>query len=145
MATTNSILVAGKTLVGQGSNGNNGRYGLKAKVAAGAAILGCTAALALGGLRSGDNAQAPPAQAAQSASNPYWVFTEDVALNGNPALAYSSAAPMSIEWLYFLEQNLYLPGGAAAPLDWEQEERTQVAPPAPAPPCPMVGTTPDGC
>ena len=59
MATTSSTLVAGKALASQGGNGNNGRYGLKAKLAAGVAILGCAAALAFGGLRAGEGAQSP--------------------------------------------------------------------------------------
>jgi hypothetical protein len=50
MATTSSNLVASKALAGQGNNGRGGRYGLKAKLAAGTAILGCAAALTFGGL-----------------------------------------------------------------------------------------------
>jgi hypothetical protein len=60
------------------------------------------------------------AQVARTPSNPYWTYYEDAVINGNPA---------------------------ALPLDWEQQERTQFAPPAPAggePPCPAVGTSPDG-
>ena len=52
MATTGGNLVAGKAagkVASQGGNGNNGRFGLKAKLAAGIAILGCTAALVLAG------------------------------------------------------------------------------------------------
>ena len=64
MATTSSTLVAGKIagkVASQGGNGNNGRIGLKAKVAAGAAILGCAAVLAFGGPQAMDR-PAPQAQ-----------------------------------------------------------------------------------
>jgi len=64
MATTSSNLVAGKIagkVASQGGNRNNGRIGLKAKVAAGVAILGCAATLAFGGLQAVDRS-APQAQ-----------------------------------------------------------------------------------
>jgi hypothetical protein len=75
MATTSSNLVAGKAagkVASQGGNGNNGRYGLKAKLAAGVAILGCTAALVFGGVRLGNSSQsdtAPNAAVQQAASS----------------------------------------------------------------------------
>jgi hypothetical protein len=50
MVTTSSNLVAGKAIRGRGGDGN-GRSGLKAKLAAGVAILGCAGAIAFGGLR----------------------------------------------------------------------------------------------
>ena len=77
MATTSSNLVAGKALAGQGGNGNNGRYGLKAKLMAGVAILGCAATLAFGGLQRADR-PAPQVQ--------------PVAVPGNVALAQTQAA-----------------------------------------------------
>jgi hypothetical protein len=60
MATTSSNLVAGKAIGGQGSNGSNRRYGLKAKVLASVAILSCAAALTIGGLRVGNSAETRP-------------------------------------------------------------------------------------
>ena len=44
MATTISIRVAGNEVTAQGGNGNKGRFGLRAKLAAGVAILGCVVA-----------------------------------------------------------------------------------------------------
>ena len=61
MATTSSNLRAGKAATGQGGNGKNGRYGLKAKLAAGVAALGCAAALVFGGVQLTHSAQADPA------------------------------------------------------------------------------------
>lgn len=91
MATTSGNLVAGKA-ASQGSNGNNGRYGLKAKLAAGVAILGCAGALAFGGLRAERAAQPAPSVA--------------------PA---ASTAPADLRAQQrFLEQNLVLPSGGAA-------------------------------
>lgn len=57
MATTNGTLVAGKA-IGQGDKGNDGRFGLRAKLTAGVATLGCAAALAVGGLWVNDTAPA---------------------------------------------------------------------------------------
>src|SRR5690349_18158031 len=107
MATTSSTLVAGK-VASQGGNGNNGGYGLKAKVTASVAILGCAAALAFGGLRGSEGAQAPAVA---------------------PAVAVSAVSMR--ERQYFLEQNLNLPeGGATPPITREQqrflEQNTQL-------------------
>jgi hypothetical protein len=55
MATTISIRVAGKPSAEQGGNGTNGRdgrFGLRAKLMAGVAILGCAAALTFGVVRT---------------------------------------------------------------------------------------------
>ena len=63
MTTTISIRVAGKPSAGQGGDGtggHNGRFGLRAKLAAGVMILGCAAALAFGVLRTEDTAQLQP-------------------------------------------------------------------------------------
>src|SRR5829696_8883314 len=63
MTTTTSIRVAGKPSAGpggDGTGGHNGRFGLRAKLAAGVMILGCAAALALGVLRTEDAAQLQP-------------------------------------------------------------------------------------
>lgn len=53
----NSTLVAGTT-VGRAGKGNDGRFGLRAKLTAGVATLGCAAALAVGGLWVNDTAPA---------------------------------------------------------------------------------------
>ncbi len=125
MATTSSALPAGK-VASQGGNRNNGRYGLKAKLVAGVVILGCAAALAFSGLRA-DQAQQSPAQAAQPASNPYWVYTEDVAVDGDPAAAAMALVRVNPYWTY--QEDVILNGNPAqAALDWEQQERGQVAP-----------------
>jgi hypothetical protein len=57
MVTMMSNQVTGKAIGGQGSNGNNERYGLQAKLAMSAAILGCAAALAFGRPQIGDAMQ----------------------------------------------------------------------------------------
>jgi hypothetical protein len=67
MATTSSNLVAGK-VASQGGNRNNGRYGIRAKLAAGVAILGLAAILAFGGAQRYHTAQSQP-QVANSAVN----------------------------------------------------------------------------
>ena len=105
MATTSGNLMAGKAPASQGGNGSNGRYSLKAKLAAGAAILGCAATLAFGGLRASDGAQSPPRA-------------------GAPSLVATSAEERERNLL--IAQNTLPESGAA--LDWEQRERGQVAP-----------------
>ncbi len=70
MTPASSTLAADEAAMGgQGRHGTGERFGVRAKVAAGVAILGCAAALAFGGLRAGTAAPtrpapAPPAQAA---------------------------------------------------------------------------------
>ena len=64
MATTSGTLVEGKAVAGRGGNGHNGRYSLQAKVLAGAAALGCAAALAFGGLQIADRPTSRVQQAA---------------------------------------------------------------------------------
>jgi hypothetical protein len=71
---------AGRGQGGNGSAGSNGRFGLRAQLAAGVAILGCAAALILGGMRAGHAAQpraqvAPPATALPAG-------TDDLATTG---------------------------------------------------------------
>jgi hypothetical protein len=104
MATTSSNLVAGTALTGQGGKGNNNRYGLKSKVLAGVAVLGCVAALVFGGLRSSHSGQS---QAQAGATAP--IVQTDLR-----------------EQQRFLEQNLNLPTAgtdllvtATPNLDWE--------------------------
>lgn len=80
MATTSSNLTVGKSSAGQGSNGSNGRFGLKSKLVTGMVILGCTAALLLGGLRARQAAQTPPQAAPQAVSLP--AGTNDLATTG---------------------------------------------------------------
>ena len=84
MATTSSNLVAGKALAGQGGDGSHRRFGLKAKLAAGVAVLGCAAALAFGGLKTADSATAR-AQPAAAPANLALAQT----LAGNGYLAFS--------------------------------------------------------
>ena len=83
MATTSSNLTAGKIagkVANQGGNRHDGRFGLKAKLATGVAILGCAAALAFGGLRGSEGAQspavAPVAPAAQANGRTQQLFME---------------------------------------------------------------------
>ena len=102
MATTSGNLVAGK-VASQGGNGRDGRYGPKAKVATGLAILGCAAALAFGGAQRGDTAQFQP-QAAHTATS-------------------------MVDWEQ-AERAQVAQGQPAAVLDWEQSDRALVAPPA---------------
>jgi hypothetical protein len=83
MATTISIRVAGKALNGQGSNGtggNNGRLGLKAKLAAGVAILGCAATLLFGGVWATQTTQPQPQPSTSATSLP--AGTDDLATTG---------------------------------------------------------------
>jgi hypothetical protein len=61
MATTSDKLATGKALAGQGGDRNGGRYGLRVKLAAGVAILGCAGTLAFGGLRATDSGSTQPA------------------------------------------------------------------------------------
>lgn len=94
MATTSGNLAAGR-VASKGGNGNSERYGLKAKMLAGLAILGCATALTFGGLRQGGGG--PP----------------------QPATAASISQRISIEQQRFLESNTQLPdGGATLRLDW---------------------------
>ena len=112
MATTSSNLVAGKATSG-GRGGNGGRFGLRAKVAAGVATLGCAAALAFGGLHNGDAARRQP-QAV-----PATVFTQTSGSDRQHFLASNLELPdgtlpattATFERQRFLEQNLSLPDG----------------------------------
>ena len=107
MATTSSNLVAGKALAGHGSNGNNGRYGLKAKVMAGIAVLGCAAALAFGGLKSADNttSQSQPA-----------------AVPGNAALAQTQAGSGYLEFSPSDVSNIANPPSVAPNVAWTRSQ-----------------------
>lgn len=113
MTTTSSTLVAGKaagkaagTVASQGG-GNNRRYGLKAKLAAGVAILGCAAALAFGGLQATGRPapQAAPvaapgnvAQSQTQAGNGYLEFSPgDVSSTASTALPVSNVARTQTE------------------------------------------------
>jgi hypothetical protein len=80
MTTTISIRVAGKPGTGRGgdgSGGNNPRFGLRAKLATGVAILGCAAALTLGGVWIGNAAQTPSQPAPRATLLP--AGTDDLA------------------------------------------------------------------
>ena len=117
MATTSGNLTAGKAVTGRLGNGNGGRYGLKAKLAAGMAVLGCAAALAFGGLRVSENAQssaaAPVVTAPQAMSREQLLFREQNLWLPMGALPVATA---SFEAQRFLEQNLWLPSGVTAPI-----------------------------
>ncbi len=91
MATTSSTLVAGKALASQGGNGDNGRFGLKAKLAAGIAVLGCAGALVFGGLKTADSAT-PQAQPAVAPAN----VALAQALAGNGYLEFSPGEAVTI-------------------------------------------------
>jgi hypothetical protein len=119
MANTGTIdkaarAAAGHEPGGNGRAGSTGRFGLGAKLAAGVALLGCAAALILGGVRAGHAAQTrarvvPPATALPAGTddlatngcigsvgpfacastpraNPYGVDPEDAPLDGERAL-----------------------------------------------------------
>jgi hypothetical protein len=102
MATTSSNLVAGKAISGQSGNGNNERSGLKAKLAAGVAILGCAAAVAFGGAKLTDHptpsaqSAAAPANVAHAQTRPgngYLEFAPgDVSSSASTAIAVSNIA-----------------------------------------------------
>ncbi len=96
MATTSGNLTAGTAASGGSrQNGTGGRFGLRARVAAGVATLGCAAALAvgIGGLGLDDS---PPAQSQL----------------GSAAPVIRASAMMTDEQRRFLEQN-QLPEGIA--------------------------------
>ena len=80
MITTSGKHPAGKASAGQGSNGTNGRFGLKTKLSAGVVTLGCAAALILGGLRM-ENAAQPQPQIAPQATQ-LSAGTDDLATTG---------------------------------------------------------------
>lgn len=83
MTTTISIRVAGKPSAGQGDDGSGekqGRRGFRAKLAAGVGILGCAAALALGGVWAGNATQHPPQPAPRTTILP--AGTDDLATTG---------------------------------------------------------------
>jgi hypothetical protein len=127
MATTSSTLAAGKAISGQGGNGNHGRYGLKAKLAAGVAMLGCAAALAFGGLHSGERAQSP-AMAPALTSSQADVRAQQLFLEQNLSLPDGGATtPVARERQRFLEVNTQLPSdGAASPLSYERQRFLEV-------------------
>lgn len=117
MATTSSILAAGKALGGRQGNGGNGRFSIRARILAGAAILGCAATLAIGGLR-GDGARQAP--------------------SGATATNASANTSLSFEQWRFLEDNVELPGAGAelfvAPDQFTYREDRRISPPiTPAP------------
>jgi hypothetical protein len=120
MATTSSNLVAGKALAGRGGNGG-GQYGLKAKLLAGVAILGCAATLMFGGIRAGDGAQG------QAQSGPVASFEQSngvlsagqqrfLEVNYYFPAGSGPTSRTSFEQMHFLEDNLILPSAGASGL-----------------------------
>jgi hypothetical protein len=118
MATTGGNLA---TVAGLG-----GRYGLGTRLAAGAAILGCAATLALGGVRVGDTIRgrvpivhaAPiviPAGADDRRERLH--FLEQNAL---PAAAATSTTTIA-EQLLTLDRGLWPASGGAAPIGAERQ------------------------
>jgi hypothetical protein len=102
MATMSSNLVAGKAIGGQGGDGK-GRFALRAKLAAGVAILGCAGALAFGGLRATSEttsqaAVAPAVSRAQIWSGTCRAGGSDCLL-GNDDTAPGVARTMPHGWL----------------------------------------------
>ena len=103
MATTSGNLTAGTAAIGGSrQNGTGGRPGLRARVAAGVATLGCAAALAIGQLGAGDTGQAhsqlapaaPVIQASAMSSYERWHFLEQNELPaGAPSVSVAPAAP----------------------------------------------------
>jgi hypothetical protein len=102
----------------QGGKGNDGRFGLKAKLVAGVAVLGCAAALAFGGVTRSESQ--PAAQAAQPATS---VLDWEQAERAQVAPAQ---AIVILDWEQ-AERGQVAPVLSVATLDWEQAERTQVA------------------
>ena len=116
MATTSGNLVAGKANggIGQRGNGNDGRSGIMTKLATGAAILGCAAALALGGLRANEGAQSSPVVSSARED----VRGQQLFLESNLHLPDGGAtAPIMREQRLFLEVNTQLPEGTLPAID----------------------------
>ena len=98
MATTSGNLATSTALAaGQGGDGNRGRYGLKAKLAAGVATLGCVAALAFGGAQAGRTAQVSPAAPAPAQ---LLAGTDDLATTGciGTAGPFACQAGQALAW-----------------------------------------------
>ena len=134
MVTTSDNLVASTALVaGQGGDGDGGRYGLKAKLAAGVVALGCAAALALGGLRAGESAQTAPAALAASFSQAVGVERQRF-LAANTEFPDGTLPAIAVERQQFLAWNAQPPDEAASvkPFVADQftyrEDHRQVAP-----------------
>jgi hypothetical protein len=119
VTTTSGTLVAS-----QSDNGSNGRYGLKAKLAIGVAVLGCAVTLTFGGLRAGDAARpaehtsplVSPAQTNGARSYEQVRFLEDnVELPSAGATLLFTPDPFT----YREDRRVSLPTGAAPALDRE--------------------------
>jgi hypothetical protein len=111
MATTSGNLMAGKA--------NGGQYGLKAKLAAGAAVLGCAAALAFGGLRPGGGGHAPAMAPAAPVARTNSVERQQF-LAWNMELPTGGA--LSVEAQRFLALNTELPDGRFQPVSVERQQ-----------------------
>lgn len=132
MATTSSNRTTGKAITVQYSDGagKDARFGLWAKVVAGAVALGCAAALALSGLRGGHTAQTqlPLAAAAPAfGAAPFTYHDDDARLYapgivGNVALLYREdhravAAPAFVSYQFtYHDDDARLNVPAAAPV-----------------------------
>jgi hypothetical protein len=125
MAPASSTLAADEAAIdGRGGNGTGERFGLRAKAAAGVAILGCAAALTFGGLLTGGAArhqpQAGPAAAMAQASGidrqRFLAANRELPDGTLPGAANAHAAQRFLEW------NTQLPtGGATGPLGIAQQ------------------------
>jgi len=110
MATTSGNLTAGTTTSGGSrQNGIGGRFGLRARVAAGVATLGCAAALAIGGLGVSDTSPshsrlAPAAPVIQANTMITYEQRRFLEQNQLPEGLAMIAAP-TYEQRRFLEQN----------------------------------------
>jgi hypothetical protein len=112
MANTSSTLASGTAMGAQGGKGNNGRYGLRAKLAVGVAVVGCAAALTLGGARTSE--RAPVVPAATTVANSQLGGAEPQRfLEQNLTLPTGEGATVGGERLRFLEVNTRLPEGRA--------------------------------
>ena len=125
MATTSGNLAAGKTTIGgPRKNGTGGRFGLRARVAASVATIGCAAALAVGGLGAGDIA--PPRS--QSAPAAYTVQASTIDERTQQRFLEQNQLPEGIvriaattyEQRRFLEQNQLPTGAPAFPVTTEE-------------------------
>ncbi len=118
MVTTSGNLTAGTaTSGGSRKNGTVGRFGLRARVAASVATLGCAAALAIGGLGVSDTSPtqsqlAPTAPLVRASTSDERAQTRFLEQNQLPEGLVVLAAP-TYEQRRFIEQN-ELPTGASA-------------------------------
>ncbi len=124
MATTRGTTMAGKAQAGQGGGKGKGHFSLMAKLGAGAAVLGCVAALMFGALRAGDGAQVPavaPAVASAQASG----IEQQQFLAWNLVLPDGTlpTASISVEQQHFLAWNTQLPDGTLPTVPVSVEQR----------------------